>query len=610
MRLSEELLRLSISHIIGYDNKVPLGGVQVVSDTGCAVSNRIASFFFSILDDKDHTSEDNSLENRFLSDYDKVKEVFCSYYDSHEALTESLIEKIQHAKSDEERAQVVTRVWLPELALAEDDMLARWKVHQVEPVEPVDPTRITIQLNALYTLPEQVPGNLDLPLVETWKSLQGNYGKKIADYDHPVPLFEQDDHHELINCLDEMENDLDFEKEMGVLPADHKMIVTLSLSVTHERIDHLCGMWIQTLLKTKSYKHLQVLVLTEEAVNHIKESFFTQDFPVYSVFGKYAMHFNALKYTQLLLEKAYGIIGGFKLDTDEGMRSRDAFQVTGKTWLQLMCHPYWGAKAKDWKGREVTLDINEGEYINSKDIDQHGYAGAVRCPDVKVPGSYISAEIFFNKAFAHGRATALYNTFDSLENGISHTVVKGGGYGILNKGLRKAVPFTYSQVGRAEDQQFYFSGLNGGIRGAFHPDLRIAHYKAAVAQSEHKTMATRFIGDMYRLVIFQELVRLLEVKEEIDPMPGVFAGQLAQCQAFFNLLYKAYTLALSGDETNCQVLVNDGLAELDQLRKDVETGTIEEKLAKEHILWQDFIKQVDAITDHVHVRSVLDLFMI
>jgi hypothetical protein len=33
---------------------------------------------------------------------------------------------------------------------------------------------------------------------------------------------------------------------------------------------------------------------------------------------------------------------------------------------------------------------------------------------------------------------------------------------------------------------------------------------------------------MFRLVIFQEIVGFLGVKDLIDPMPGVFAGELSQ----------------------------------------------------------------------------------
>lgn len=215
------------------------------------------------------------------------------------------------------------------------------------------------------------------------------------------------------------------------------------------------------------------------------------------------MHFNALKYTQLLQEKAYGIKAGFKLDTDEGIRSREAHALTGKTWLQLMCHTCWGARAVDWKGRPVTLDINEGEYVNSTDMDRLGY-------------------------------------------------------------------------------------------------------KSSVQSAEHRTRASRFIGDMYRLIIFQELVRCLGVKDDIDPMPGVFAGELARCQAFFCLIYCAYAFAAEGDRESCDQLMGAGRNELNQLQREIDSGIVETKLNEEHRMWQSFIREVDALDDSGHVRDLLD----
>jgi len=160
----------------------------------------------------------------------------------------------------------------------------------------------------------------------------------------------------------------------------------------------------------------------------------------------------------------------------------------------------------------------------------------------------------------------------------------GGGYGITNDGLRKAVPFTFSKVGRAEDQQFYFSSLSSGCVGIFHPNLRIAHYKGvggAVSQAEEKTVVTRFIGDLYRLVIFGELAEKFGIKEKIDPMPGVFAGKLARAQAFLNLLLKSYSFSANGKKELAEILLKDGLAEIHQLKKEIDSGTIQNQIEKE-----------------------------
>jgi len=577
--------------------------------TGNRTADHIALFFQEAAGVGKYTGTD-SLLDALRAEYASVKNIFLDFYDAHADQAAALMSDLQSAATDEEQAAVITRIWLPELDLSEEAILARWLVRNVKPVDPLSPLQVTLQLNGLYTVPEEEPVDLAPDVERAWKALGGAYGNKLADYDHPVPLFARDDEHELLTCLDELETDLAFEKDRGVLPRDHKMLITLSLSVTHERLDSLCGMWIESLLRNRVYQHIRVLILTEEAIARIKKAFLASDYPVYGVVGKYARHFNALKYTQLLLEKAYGIRAGFKLDTDEGLRSRDVYAATGRTWLQHLCHSRWGAEATDWKGRAVTLDINEGEYINSTDIDRLGYTKARRCPDVRVPESPVHPSIFFNKDFAHGKATALYNRFDRLDDHISHPVVKGGGYGITNNGIRKAVPFTLSQVGRAEDQQFYFSGLARGIRGIFHPDLRIAHYKESVARFEQGTRATRFIGDLYRLVLFQELAGQLAVKDDIDPMPGAFAGDLARCQAFFHLLYRAYSFAAEGDAKNCELLVYEGRDQLHRLQQEIDTGGIRGKLDEEHDQWREFIGETDALRQPARVRALLDSMIV
>jgi hypothetical protein len=542
---------------------------------------------------------------------ERAKEIFCSFYsagENREKAEEALSVLTGPGTSAEKKAETISRIWAPETGMKDDEILKRWKLTDVRPnPEPIRPTEVLIQLNALYTLPE--PDNYPAEFTREAEEVLRNPGRKVADYDHPVHLFEKDEHHELINCLRELDEDLAFEKQQGALPDDYTVPVLFSVSVTHENLDGPCGSWILDRVRSLDLKHMRVIVLTEEAVRKIKEELIGEEIGVYSVFGKYGVHFNALKYTQLLLEKAYAIRGGFKLDTDEGIRSRDLHAVTGKTWIQTLCHEYWDGTAADWRGRKVGLAFNVGEYINEADIGRLGYREAMREPDVKLPERTPGGDLFFNKGTAHARATALYNRFHRLTDFISHTVVKGGGYGISNRGLRSAAPFTFSLVGRAEDQQFYFSGLAGGIRGIFHPDLRIAHYKGAVAASEKKTAVTRFLGDMYRLIIFQHLAELLEVKEDIDPMPGVFAGPLARAQVFFHTLYKALLLVNDGDADGAEILLGSGWRELEDLMAALDSGEIGVRVEQEREEWKEFIRAADS-AEPEKTRSVLEQFIV
>lgn len=522
-------------------------------------------------------------------------ETFTAYYgEEAEEQAERALSLFDAGIDPELLAEEISLVWTPELRLRDEDVLPRWKLEEMKAnTEPIRPNEVVIQLNALYTVPEGIPDGLPAELAEEGRKVKEDPGEKIADYDHPVHLFESGPAHELESCLEMLEEDVAFEKERGVLPKDYRVPVLLSVSVTHEGIDELAGKWIHNLVEEAGYRNLELIVLTETVCRRVRAELFGGRFEIFSVFGKYARHFNALKYGQLLLEKALGVRAGFKLDTDEGVRSQDLWKVTGRTWFETMCHPYWGGRAVDPEGRDVDLAINEGEYVNSTDIDRLGYENSLRTPDVAIPDSWKGPSMFFQKGFAHGRATALYNSFDTVEDAISHPVVKGGGYGISNDGLRKAAPFTFSWVGRAEDQQFYFSGLNGGLRGIFTPNLRIAHYKSSVAGAEKKTAAGRFVGDMYRLILFQHLVEKWGVKERIDPMPGVFAGPLARAQAAFALLYKSCEFAEKGNDEAAAYLLDEGAKELLELEDRIDDGTVDRLVDEEAQQWRNFTAELE-----------------
>ncbi|HDQ15360.1 MAG TPA: hypothetical protein ENN41_11165 [Sediminispirochaeta sp.] len=543
-------------------------------------------------------------------------ESFLSYYSrsDQEDKVETILGLFESDMSTELLAEEVSKVWAPELDIRDDEVLQKWQLQGLSPnSQPFEPTEVVLQLNALYTLPEET-GEMLIPPgdEELSRSLRREPGEKVADYDHPVPLYAPNKEHELVACLEELDLDIDFEKEMGVLPQGYRMPVLLSISVTHATLDEPAGCWVEWLLREQNYSNLRVIVLTETRVKELRRIMAGGDdetaekLGVFSVFGKYGRHFNALKYSQLLLEKLWGIKAGFKLDTDEGLRSRELYEATGQTWLQTLCHPYWGGTATDANGEQVLLAVNEGEYINSSDIERNGYAGSLRSPDVTIPNSWKGGNMFFQKAFAHGRATALYNRFDRVEEGISHPVVKGGGYGISNEGLRRAVPFTFSWVGRAEDQQFYFSCLPKGVRGIFHPNLRIAHYKGTVKKAEERTAASRFLGDMYRLIIFRELVDILGVKGELDPMPGVFAGELAWAQAAFALALKSLEFFARGNSVAGEFLLNEGAAELVDLEDRIRSGEVRREFEREREMWRFFIQKVAGVNAE-RLKKILNL---
>ncbi len=498
-------------------------------------------------------------------------------------------------------------LWLPELKMDEPAILERWRLTEEKPnPHPIKPTEVILQLNALYTEPEE-------PVALPWRSLYKEALHQArpedrgvtAEYDHPVALFSPPEDHELEGCLAELENDMAFEKSRGILPADYRVPVLVSVSVTHPYLDHPAGEWLRSLLKSREFHHLKILLLTEETVRKIQAGLFSRPHPVLTVRGGYGRHFNTLKYFQLFLEKGYGYRAGFKLDTDEGIHSQELFGATGKTWMETLCHPLWGGSARDWRGNRVVLGFNEGEYVDSRDREKLGYAGALREPDVKLPTTRQGEELFFPKGIAHARTTALYNREADRRGPLSHPVVKGGGYGVTNQALRQALPFTHPRVGRAEDQQFYFSAIPDGIRGFFNPNLRIIHYKSTVAKSEEKTEATRLLGDLARILLFRHLILKFGIKDDLDPMPGVFASPLARPQALFHLLYKAWCYHQKGNAATAEILLTRGVEELKGLKDDIDNGQVDREWEEEKDIWQALVTESDRLSTGT-VRSVLE----
>ena len=621
----KDILKQLIQLVVGSeDGAKAVGGISVNPNSGSATQKTIAEVF-KLISSNESTKSSDALAQTTSDMFSDLANVFEAYYSKEENkdILKETWNAIQNTQDPEEKAKHITHLFLPELNIPEDNIVKRWKLSNVKAnPQPFKPTEVAIQLNALYTLPLGEVTDQPSELTDSWNSIKDNPEAKCADYDHPVPMFVKDADHELITCLAELDEEMTFEKEQNVFPADYKLPLLISVSVTHKFIDGICGDWISHLLTQNHYRHLNCYVITESKIDALKENFIPNGSPVFTVLGKYATHFNALKYMQLFMEKGYGIRAGFKLDTDEGVRSKDLFAATGKTWFQTLCHDLWGGTATDIHNQEVYLGVNEGEYVNKKDIDELGFKGALRCPDVSEPSSYRSAEIFFNKAFAHGACTRLYNQYNSLGDHISHPVVKGGGYGITNEGLRKFVPFTYSQTGRAEDQQFYFCSLSAGCRGIFQPNLRIAHYKStggAVHEAEQRTKATRFIGDMFRLVLFGHLVECLPeinnskspstLKYDLDPMPGVFAGKLARLQAYLNILYRAYSFCEEGDEASGQALMTEGFEQILMLQKNIDSGSIKSDLVREKQQWEKLIQTIDAL-DSQKVKGLLEQFKI
>ena len=148
-------------------------------------------------------------------------------------------------------------------------------------------------------------------------------------------------------------------------------------------------------------------------------------------------------------------------------------------------------------------------------------------------------------------------------------------------------------VGRAEDQQFYFSAINSGVQGIFNPLLRIIHYKASVAGSEHKHEAGRNIADIYRMLLFKELMSHLYVVEKTRPFPANYASQLSAAQVPLLWCYLVFKSSAAGDEATAEEYLAEGRRQLLPLYDEIAEGRVTERFEHERSAWKEFISAVD-----------------
>ena len=587
-----------LKHFTGAYGVKALGGVSIDDSIPGTLSEEAAAIYRAVMDSSEKEKSSGRL-NRLRGLCLEAVNVFTSYYDepAKTAFLEERAEIIFNETDPVKLARAVSELWSPELAADNDRIFNSWRLKEVEAnPEPYNPEEIIIQLNALYSpAGKTAPGEINSGTAEAYNRYMDSQPEKIAVYDHPVPIFTRGEDHELEKCLIEMDSDIAYEKECGVLPSNKGLKVLISISTTHAALDTVCEMWLKDVLSELSLKHIDCYLLSENKAREL-DQLLGEEANIFTVQGKYACHFGALKYAQLIFEKAYGIRAGFKLDTDEGIHSRDMKETTGKTWLEQLCHPYWGGSAVNSGGGHVNLGFNIGEYVDSRDMDSLGYAEAIRTPEVKENPDIRGPYLLFNKGACQAKGTRLLSQTSKLDDFISHPLVKGGGYGVDNRTLRQATPVGFSMVGRAEDQQFYFSAVNRGAQGIFNPFLRIIHYKASVVKSEHKHEAGRNIADIYRMLLFRNLMTSLEVVDKTVPFPANYASGLSAAQVPLLWLYLIFKSSAAGDEASAEEYLAEGEKELLPLYKEIKTGKVMELFNRERKAWGEFTRAVDGMT--------------
>jgi hypothetical protein len=157
--------------------------------------------------------------------------------------------------------------------------------------------------------------------------------------------------------------------------------------------------------------------------------------------------------------------------------------------------------------------------------------------------------------------------YDGVNTCIHRVHITGGTNGINIDSLRRYRPFTPSFIGRAEDQAYLLSAINGfGERLAYlHADgLIMRHDKEAFAQEAIESAEIgRTVGDYVRMLYFSSYADGLPVskkalKEIFDPFSGCFISKIPVTVVYLRLALKAATLFRDNQTKKGLELVRSG----------------------------------------------------
>ncbi len=467
--------------------------------------------------------------------------------------------------------------------------LRKKRTVQIEALNPTpltDPAReILFTSNVLLTRPLKT-----MPAFAGALQLLPNEEQKFW-YDHPVPLDMPEEKNEIIYGLRGLDNALKVEKERGNLSAGEKVRCVLSCSVTHDSLHKIAKAYVQQLIENSGgFEHLKVFLFTEEDTRRIVREVLQPaaerllntnekiDFEVFGVDGEYGRHYTFLKaiaaFWSVLIDPQ--VKATFKIDLDQVFDQGRLIAETGSSALEMFKTPLWGAKGKDFKAQEVQLGLIAGALVNAQDIEKSLFT-----PDVPYPANPKTAEEFvFFSALPQALSTRAemmtrYQNaqLDGKSSCLQRVHVTGGTNGALVQSLFRFKPFTPGFIGRAEDQAFILSVLEGSsplLRYVHRPGLIMRHDKTLFAQEAIKASAIgKVVGDYVRMLYFSAYARLLDptlekVKEQLDPFTGSFISHIPLTVVMLRFAFKGLNLVENGQSEQAEELLQTGFKRLNK----------------------------------------------
>ncbi|HEN20464.1 MAG TPA: hypothetical protein ENN86_00465 [Desulfobacteraceae bacterium] len=485
-----------------------------------------------------------------------------------------------------DRDETIKRIWqvfFPEGALLRDKESRdeqvkclrekrKVSISRLNPSPVKDPVnQILFTSNILMTAPGD-PGNINAPHInpDQRQALRRAVREdQVWWYDHPVPIDADPLHSEILHGLEGLEKAVEFEKGHGTAGKDHRLNCVLSVSVTHPGLRDMAREYIEYGLDMKKFRHLNIFVFSETGTarmtNEVLIPAARRYFDCYDhnvlenllgVDGEYGRHYSFLKaisaFWNVFVDPA--VKATFKIDLDQVFPQKELTEQTRYSAFDHFKTPLWGSQGIDSSGNKVELGMIAGALVNRNDIKESLFT-----PDIKVPGDEVCGEdlIFFSPLPQAVSTEAEMMTryeggeIDGKNCCIQRIHVTGGTTGILVESLMKYRPFTPSFVGRAEDQAYIMSVLEGGeirLRCLHKSGLIMRHDKDLInAELLQSAEIDKQIGDYLRILVFSFYARSLPgainaIKAELDPYTGCFISRIPVTLVYLRFALKAVSM--------------------------------------------------------------------
>ncbi len=580
-----------------------------------SAAGEVAAFYRDALD-----LVDAELEEAFERDAELARE------------WDAAADALAAAGTGEEASEAIWRALFPQavgIRHHENTHISALRHHRTveieEPApEPIaDPAReVLFTSNVLLTVPDE---STDIEALPYPAELREAIRAAAAEpqrywFDHPIQIGVEPAANELLYGLRGLDAAIAAEDE----PA--RVTCLLSVSVTHEGLAGVARRYVEAeLARDGGLQHLEVVIVTEDETRRLVDEVLLPALHdpaeevavslrrVVGVDGRYGRHYSFLKAVAALWQASVAseVRATFKIDLDQVFPQDVLKAETGKTVLEHLRTPLWGATARSADGEELELGMLAGALVNERDIG-HG----LFTPDVPIPERLpaLDEHVFFSplpqSISTRAEMMERYDgaSIDGRTRALERVHVTGGTNGIRIDALRKHRPFTPTWVGRAEDQAYLLSALGqAGPRLAYAhaAGLIMRHDKEAFAnQSMEAAKIGKLIGDDVRILVFSAYVSALartgideaESHRLLDPFTGCFASATPKTLVVLRVALRTLRLFGSGKVDDAREYATLAAQRVtDALATDGDPRMVQLALAEERQAWNAYYDAIDAI---------------